>query len=203
MTDDSQQAGFPRDEIFVADRMCGSAPQRTVLSVGDADREHFVRLFDACAPNVYAYARTRLAPADAQDVVAETFLVAWRRRSDVPEHALPWLLVVARNTMANRWRRDRRQAQVIDASAALADIASPATAPDQSVVERIAMLDALAELSELEREAVLLIAWQGLSVADAARVCGCSRRAFEARLTRGRARLARAMHELPEKEAHR
>jgi RNA polymerase sigma-70 factor (ECF subfamily) len=170
--------------------------------VADAERERFAQLFDAYARNVYAYARTRLAPTDAQDVVADTFLVAWRRCSDVPEYALPWLLVVARNTMANRWRRDQRQAQLVDAAAALSELASPAAAPDQSVVERMGMLAALAELSDLEREAVLLIAWQGLSVGDAARVSGCSRRAFEARLTRGRARLTRGMGEL-EKEAHR
>lgn len=171
----------------------------------DVDRERFVQLFDAYAPNVYAYARTRLAPADAQDVVADTFLVAWRRSADVPEHALPWLLVVARNTIANRRRRDLRNGSVLDASG-LADLAAPAAGPDQSVVERMDLLDAVAQLSDLEREAVLLIAWQGLSVGDAARVARCSRRAFEARLSRGRARLARALHELPElpeKEAHR
>lgn len=168
----------------------------------EVDVARFAALFDAFASNVYAYARTRLAPEDAQDVVADTFLVAWRRRAVVPEHPLPWLLVVARNTMANRRRRDLRQGRLVDAAAALAEIAEPAIGPDRSVVERMAVLDALAELSELEREAVLLVAWHDLTIGDAARVTGCSRRAFEARLSRGRARLGRALDELPAKELH-
>ena len=59
------------------------------------------------------------------------------------------------------------------------------------------MLTALAELSELEREAVLLVAWDGLANRDAAAVAGCSLRAFEVRLSRARARLDRATNSVP------
>jgi RNA polymerase sigma-70 factor (ECF subfamily) len=55
------------------------------------------------------------------------------------------------------------------------------------------MLTALAELTALERESLLLVAWDGLTTRDAARVAGCSVRAFEVRLSRARARLARAI----------
>jgi RNA polymerase sigma-70 factor (ECF subfamily) len=161
------------------------------------DAQTFAAVFDELSPHVYAYARRQLPAADAQDVVADTFLVAWRRWADVPDAALPWLLVVARNTMSTRRRRDQRQGRLADAAAVLDRLAGPAAGADQSVVERMALLDALTELSDLEREAVLLVAWHGLSSTHGARVAGCSKRAFEVRLSRGRARLARALHDVP------
>lgn len=145
------------------------------------------------SPRVFAYARRQCDSASAQDVVSDTFLVAWRRWSDVPGDALPWLLVVARNTIAN-WRRSAaRRDRLVDAVGNLERLAAPATGPDQTVVERTTMIHALGELTELEREALLLIAWDGLKPADAAQVAGCSARAFEVRLSRARARLTRAM----------
>lgn len=152
-------------------------------------------MFDELSPRVFAYARRQCAATDAQDVVADTFLVAWRRRSDVPEPALPWLLVVARNTIANRRRHERRQDSLTDVAADLARMAGPAAGADRSVLERATLLEALAGLTDLEREAVLLIAWDALSSRDAAAVAGCSVRAFEVRLSRGRARLDRALDE--------
>jgi RNA polymerase sigma-70 factor (ECF subfamily) len=62
------------------------------------------------------------------------------------------------------------------------------------VVERATLISALGELTDLEREAVLLVAWDGLRNAEAARVAGCSQRAFEVRVSRARARLARLMN---------
>jgi RNA polymerase sigma-70 factor (ECF subfamily) len=158
----------------------------------DTDRAHLATLFDEFAPRVFAYARRQCDLASAQDVVSETFLVAWRRISAVPAQPLPWLLVVARNTIANRRRHELRQDQLADRVARLDRLAGPANGADQSVVERDSLLAALAELTTLEREALLLVAWDGLSGTDAAAVAGCSVRAFEVRLSRARARLARA-----------
>lgn len=150
-------------------------------------------MFVECSPRVYAYLRRQCDAALAQDVVADAFLTAWRRRRDVPESALPWLLVVARNQLANRRRGDLRRDRVADTVARLADVARAGdVGAEQTVVERGAMLAALAELTELEREAVLLVAWDGLSNRDAAGVAHCSVRAFEVRLSRARARLTRA-----------
>jgi RNA polymerase sigma factor (sigma-70 family) len=155
--------------------------------------EQFEAAFEQLSPRVYAYARRQCDPAAAQDVVADTFLVAWRRWSHVPPDPLPWLLVVARNTIANRRRHDARQDRLVDAVGRLQQLTGPAAAADQDVLEREAVLAGLADLSGLEREALLLVAWDGLSNADAARVADCSQRAFEVRLSRARARLARAM----------
>lgn len=157
--------------------------------------DRFTAIFDDLAPRVYAYARRNCDAASAQDVVADTFLIAWRRRDDLPAEPLPWLLVVARNTLANRRRHQLRQDRLIEAAGRLTVLAGPAAAAEQAVVDRAAVLAAVAQLSHREREAVLLVAWDGLRNADAAQVAGCSTRAFEVRLSRARARIGRALAE--------
>lgn len=156
-----------------------------------ADR--FTAMFEDLAPRVYAYARRRCDATSAQEVVADTFLIAWRRRGDLPAEPLPWLLVVARNTLANRRRHQFRQDRLVEATGRLAVLAGPVQAAEQAVVDRDAVLAAVAQLSHREREAVLLVAWDGLRNADAAQVAGCSTRAFEVRLSRARARIDRAL----------
>ncbi|HEX6652604.1 MAG TPA: sigma factor, partial [Thermoleophilaceae bacterium] len=70
--------------------------------------ERFERMFRDSYPLVRAYALRRAAPEGAQDVVAETFLVAWRRLEDVPEDPLPWLYGAARRVLANQRRSAAR-----------------------------------------------------------------------------------------------
>src|SRR5947209_42011 len=72
--------------------------------------ERFEGLYVAHAGRVGAYVRRRAASSTADDVIADTFLVAWRRLDDVPDRALPWLLGVARRLLANERRRDGRAA---------------------------------------------------------------------------------------------
>lgn len=125
--------------------------------------------------------------------MSETFLVAWRRFEDLPADPLPWLMVIARNILSDRRRRTARRDRLADTIACLERTLGHATAADHAVIERATVVAALAQLSNLEREALLLVAWEGLSNADAAAVGGCTQRAFEVRLSRARARLARAM----------
>lgn len=150
-------------------------------------------MFQELSPRIYAYARRQADIATAQEIVSETFLVAWRRLADIPADPLPWLLVVARNTLLDRRRRVRRQDQLADTIARLEHCAGHAAAADHGLIERESLILALAELTDLEREALLMIAWDGLANAQAARVAECSQRAFEVRLSRARARLRRAL----------
>lgn len=129
----------------------------------------------------------------AQEVVAETFLVAWRRLEDVPGEALPWLLVVARNTVRNHSRSQYRARQLHSALAGLAP-AGP-TDPAAAVHERQMLLRALAAMTANDREAILLVAWDGLTSGQASAVLGCSEAAFKMRLSRARRRLADAVEE--------
>lgn len=153
------------------------------------DDAAFEKLFRDNASRVFAYARRHIHRDQCDDVVAETFLHAWRRRADLPDPALPWLLVTARHTIANR-ARGRRRAELLWQQAVADYWHRPESpAPEEAVAEREAMIAALAQCSPAEREALLLIAWDGLSYAEAAAVLGCSQRAFTVRVSRGRARL--------------
>jgi RNA polymerase sigma-70 factor, ECF subfamily len=139
---------------------------------------------DAHTAAVFAYALRRTSPEDAADVVAETFLVAWRRLDDVDERtALPWLYAVARRVLLSQQRATRRQHEIAQRVAAEPPEA-PETAPGSPRV-----LEALASLSEAEREVLMLTAWEELSSSEAARVLGCSPTAYRIRLHRARRRL--------------
>ncbi|MBU2668925.1 RNA polymerase sigma factor [Actinoplanes bogorensis] len=163
--------------------------------MSDDDEHRFVRLWRECAPRVLAYARRHVDPETAQDVVAETFLVAWRRAGRVPADPLPWLLVVARNTIANMRRSGLRQERL---AGQLELVAAPAEPADVLATERADVLDRLAALTAREREALLLVAWDGLTAAQAAKVAGCSLPAFHVRLFRARKRLTEPVEVLDE-----
>jgi RNA polymerase sigma-70 factor (ECF subfamily) len=152
-----------------------TAPTRT---------ERFDRLFEAHFDAVRAYAWRR-DPATADDVAAETFLVAWRRLEDIPADSLPWLIGVARNIRLNVLRGQRRRAAL---DARLAGTATPAPVEHESPSGDVRA--ALAVLSERDREVVLLAAWEGLDTAGIARALGCSRANASLRLFRARKRLA-------------
>src|SRR5579875_424258 len=78
------------------------------MPAADDRRARFEQLFAANHRAVHAYVRRR-APAAVDDVVADTFLVAWRRLDTVDDDALPWLLGVARRQVANHLRAQRRR----------------------------------------------------------------------------------------------
>lgn len=132
---------------------------------------------------VYRYFVRRAARQDADDLTAEVFAIAWRRRDDVPSEAiLPWLYRTAGFVLANH----RRKAPVFPLHAA----------DEPSVIdhaERIADRDelrrALDGLSERDRDILLLHAWEGLDGTELADALGISRSGAHAALSRARARL--------------
>ncbi|GAB2640935.1 hypothetical protein GCM10027068_20720 [Prescottella soli] len=149
----------------------------------------FTALWGDYVGRVSAYACRHVDHHTAQEVVSETFMVAWRRLPEVPEKALPWLLVVARNTMSNQRRTDRRRDALTEKMARIEHVAGSTPGADITVTDRAEVLEALATLTSTEREALLLTAWDGLSAAEAARVVGCSVPAMHVRLFRARRRL--------------
>ena len=161
--------------------------------------ERFQALYADHHAAVYAYAVSRVGRQLADEVVSETFLVAWRRLADVPAPVLPWLLTVARNTACSQFRGSARQRSIsaeLRAWVTEAELSAPDVADE--VAERIAVLAALAALPEADRELLTLVAWHGLKPAEAARVVGCSTAAYFVRLHRARRRLERAMADPPE-----
>jgi RNA polymerase sigma-70 factor, ECF subfamily len=154
-------------------------------------------LFTSHAADVYAFALRRTSRSAAQDAVSETFLVALRRLDSVPETPKPWLLGVARRVLANQRRTDGRQIALRTRLGSTqpnawgqdaAELAEAATPNGDSAV-----LAALGALSPAERDAITLLAWDGLSAEEAATVLGCSRAAFYVRFHRARRRLTSAL----------
>ncbi len=127
----------------------------------------------------------------ADDVVADVFVIAWRRLEEVPEDPLPWLLGVARRVLGNRRRGERRMAALLDrlTSEQLAGRGDELVSADHGS----AVLRALHSLTDRDQEVLLLVAWDGLDRQQAAAVLGVSTGAFAVRLHRARRRLVRAL----------
>jgi RNA polymerase sigma-70 factor, ECF subfamily len=161
---------------------------RTVLDdISPTDR--FEALYRAHAGAVLAYCRRRDA-SGAEDALAETFLVAWRRLDDVPRHELPWLLGVARRVVANAKRADVRRDALRERAGLHALDAGHSVGMESPVIE------ALGRLTDSDREVLLLHAWDGLSAVEAAVVLDCSPVACRLRLYRARRRLERVLDEI-------
>ncbi len=150
-------------------------------------RRRLEALFVAHAAAVRAYAVRRMPPGDVDDVASDVFVVAWRRLDDVPEDALPWLLACARRIIANRVRAARRQTSLRHRLGLERPAPTVVAIPDSGLAQ------GLATLSALDREALMLVAWEGLDHRQGAVVMGCSPRAFSMRVHRARRRLAAAM----------
>ena len=151
-------------------------------------REAFEELFNAHYWSVRAYVLRRGSAAAAEDVVAETFLVAWRRLDALGDDPLPWLLGVARRVLANQQRADRRRGALTARLQAVFATQTPQWEPPAQMSDEVAA--AMARLSPAEREALLLVAWEGL---EPARAASCSPAAFRARLHRARRHVAAAL----------
>jgi RNA polymerase sigma-70 factor, ECF subfamily len=109
-------------------------------------------LYAAFAGAVFTFARRRVPADEAEDVVAEVFLVAWRRREEIPAVPLPWLLGVARRVLANRRRSHERMDALVDRLAQEALLARGR--PDEL---DLGALRALASLSRPDQEILLLV----------------------------------------------
>ncbi|WP_189058128.1 RNA polymerase sigma factor [Longimycelium tulufanense] len=153
------------------------------------DHQRFTALYHDTYRTVHAYVYRRLPPDDVADVVAETYLAAWRRLDTVPvADPVPWLLATARNLVMTAWRTRRHRTAL---TVALAELTPVATEPD--VAERLAVFHAVARLSAADRDLLLASAWDGLSTGQIAAVLGCSYNAAAMRLHRARTRLADAL----------
>ncbi|MFG2050417.1 RNA polymerase sigma factor [Micromonospora sp. NPDC048935] len=155
----------------------------------DGSEDRFTELYERYHGDVWRYVARRVVGPDVGDVVAEVFLVAWRRLREVPaESALPWLYGVARLVLANEARGRRRWRELTLRVAAEPDQSVMADHADEVISQRdVAM--ALDRVPDLDREVLRLVAWERLSAAEAAVVLGCSRATFAMRLMRARRRL--------------
>ena len=154
----------------------------------------FRAVFDQHQEAVRAYCMRRLPVANADDAVAEVFLVLWRRLAEAPAEpqCLPWLYGIARNVVRNSLRSIERHRQLKDRTSRqpLPLIESPEVVVVRSA-EEARLYDALDRLRTVEREILLLRAWEELPSAEIAMVMGLTPKAVDNRLARVRRKLAK------------
>ncbi len=147
----------------------------------------FEAFYAAHRQAVAGYVRRRVGDNDAGDVIAQIFLVAWRRFDAVPgppEDRL-WLFGVARRMVADHYRSSLRRLRLVQRLARTPT--EPPGPPDRFEVLRSRVDATLSDLRPGERDVLHLVLWDGLSHAEAAGRLGCSANAVELRYRRARA----------------
>ncbi|GLW09470.1 hypothetical protein Misp01_45990 [Microtetraspora sp. NBRC 13810] len=158
------------------------------------DRSRFEAVYRRTYEQILGYAVRRCAsPEDAADIVAETYVIAWRRMAELPpgEAGRLWLYGVARRVLANHRRGERRRATrhaELTAETEHLYAAAPAHRGEHDGVR-----EAMDLLSDDDRELLALSVWEELDPGEIAEVLGCSRNAARIRLHRARKRFARAL----------
>jgi RNA polymerase sigma-70 factor (ECF subfamily) len=154
------------------------------VRANDSDpAERFSSAFERSYGCLRAYAARRVGA----EAAAETFLIAWRRIADLPDEPLPWLYGVARNVVLRHHASQARQ----DATrAALSLQRAPAGISEDDFPEVWAAWE---QLSAADRELLALVAWEELSVREAAIALGCPAARLSVRLHRARKRFERAL----------
>src|SRR4051794_22330666 len=155
-------------------------------------QRHYCAIRDFC--------RRRVPRDVVDDVVAETFLTAWRRIDDIPhgDQSLLWLYGVAYRVIGHHWRSAARRRRledrmhVINGGAASSATDDAMVAADQCRL----VLDAAARLSETDADVLRLAAWEQLSMAGIAEVLGIAPNAVKQRLHRAKQHLGREYRKL-------
>jgi RNA polymerase sigma factor (sigma-70 family) len=158
----------------------------------DERRRRFEEVYAANWGPILGYVLRRTGnPDDAADVIAETFLTAWRRLDAVPpgDQARLWLYGVARRVLANHRRGERRRTVLNDR---LRGQLAARYQPPEYTGELADIAAAFRSLPEPDRELLALVGWEGLDHGQVAAVLGCSRNAVRIRLHRARRRFADA-----------
>lgn len=155
-------------------------------TVDESRRDRFGEVAPALIEPLRRYLARRTDPDTAEDVLAETLLVCWRRVMELPDEPLPWAYAAAALCLRNAERSRRRQRRT---AAKVATLDPPAAVVPESV-EHPEVLEALGRLRREDAELLRLWAWERLEPREIAVVLGLSANAVSSRLTRARGRLA-------------
>jgi RNA polymerase sigma factor (sigma-70 family) len=178
------------------------------VSVADAlliqaswdEPDRFAAVYDRYAAQLYRYAYRRVGSAAAEDVVAEAFLAAFRRRHTYDlsrPDARPWLFGILTRELGRHERAERAHYRALARSAATA---TPDDSPDDAVVDRVSagaarnqLAAALAALSARDRDVLLLVAWGDFAYGDVATALGIPVGTVRSRLNRARRKVRAAL----------
>jgi RNA polymerase sigma factor (sigma-70 family) len=172
-----------------------SADDAATIEASWSDPERFAALFDRHAALIHRYIVRRVGPVIADDLVAETFLAAFRRRKRYDRScrdARPWLYGIATNLIGQHRRDEVRQLRIrtaiqpdLDPPGHADQVAANVTASGTKAV----LVRVLADLPMAERDVLLLIAWEQLSYEETAAALQIPVGTVRSRLSRARARL--------------
>jgi RNA polymerase sigma factor (sigma-70 family) len=149
----------------------------------------FRDLYEDHGPAVRAYLARRVEADHVDDLAANTFMIAWRRLPGTIEDPLPWLYGVARNEVRAHRRRVAVRHRLTEKMMAFTPRNAAVEAPSEPPV----LGPAFARLTDKEREAMLLVAFDGLDHAEAGRLAGCTPETFTVRVSRARKKLRIAL----------
>jgi len=191
--------GDVRDQSTAADRERDGRTDAEIVTASLAAGEAFAELFDRHAVTVHRYLARRVGTAAAEDLLAQTFLVAfeqrWRYDADRPD-ALPWLYGIATNLLRRARRDEIRLYRALARSGVDPDVDGPA----DRVADRVDAAAATAALAGVpaalgpgDRDVLLLKAWGGLSLDEVALALGLPVGTVKSRLHRARSRLRSAL----------
>lgn len=168
------------------------------LSRGPDRADVFRSLYESTYADVLKFVQRRTDAALAEDVVAEAFLVVWKRFAEAPGNendARAWLFGIARNLMLNARRGEQRRQAL---GVRVAETAPTAWSSHADLVSsRVDLSRAWTLLSEVHQEALGLAVFENLAAPQAAAVLGISPVAFRLRLTRARRALRLLLDHLP------
>jgi RNA polymerase sigma-70 factor (ECF subfamily) len=151
----------------------------------------------------YLTRRSR-SPEEAADLLAETYLIAWRRLEAIPagDEARLWLFGVARNLLKKGASRSRTAELLVERLAV--ELRGARQVGDAATEDRSHLVRAaLAQLGEVDREILTLTAWEGLAPGQIAGVVGMSANRVRVRLHRARAKLRRELRPVQPPTSHR
>lgn len=161
-------------------------------------QDRFAHLEDAYVANasdlLSYFGRRVQIPADAADLLGETFLVASRRRERLPadpEQARMWLFGVARRVLANASRSSARQADLASKLREQLQLLPPEDADSYALDVRAALDDLPSDQSELVR----LVLWDGFTVPEAAKILDISESTARGRYQRARLKLTQSLQD--------
>jgi RNA polymerase sigma-70 factor, ECF subfamily len=161
-----------------------SSPEELMCAFLDGDPRAFETLFRELAPRV-ASALTRMSGDRrlAEDLCQSVFLKLYRARESYERGMLltPWVFAMARNTYLDHLRRSRRRPEQLSDDGSLPESASP-TASNGN--EQSGLQEYLACLPESQRHALVLLKVEGLTVVEAAALCGTSPASIKMRVHR-------------------
>ena len=191
---DGRPVGDPAGDPFGDDA--------TVIRDSMSDPERFAILVRRHAPAIQRYVTRRIGREAAEDVVAETFLIAFRQRgyyTDDGRDCLPWLYGIATRLAHRHWRGETRQLNLL-ARTGIDPVTEPFTdrvdAEVSANAAKARLAAAVARLPAGQRDALLLLVWADLSYDQIARATGVPMGTVQSRISRARRRLRKQLADL-------